>query len=74
MFRPLSCYWFSKNNFFSKRLLVLWKSNSPLGLLSYYRFGLQQEGLQGEGQDIPLEFLGLHNNGFVYGCSCKSPL
>lgn len=75
MFRLLFCCWFSKNTFLQSKCLFFRKSNSSLDLLAARTAYLacRGEGCRGAGH-TSLEFLGLHNNGFVYGCICKSPL
>lgn len=73
--RLLFCFWFSKNTFLQIKCLFFRKSNSLLDLLPSHTADLASsgEGCRGAGH-TSLEFLGLHNNGFVYGYVYKSPL
>jgi len=75
MSRLLSCYWFSKNTCIRSKCLFFRKLGSSLDLLSILTADLagSGEGCRGAGH-TSLEFLGLHNNGFVCGCFCKSLL
>lgn len=72
MFRLLSCYWFLKNIFLQSDCLLF--RNPPLDTFLLQIWPVAGTAAGGGAGHTSLEFLGLHNNGFVYGCFCKSPL